>query len=128
MSRKCYVCALFSLRNAWSFAAGCELAALRFPRFCRVLHTSALLSTGCAQRGNGFELRCGRSRVQSLNTHKSSSELSSETYEDRSCNLPFVRGHGLEGGSKSARAWRHALRLPVAGSRRRHDCCGTHSE
>jgi hypothetical protein len=39
-----------------------------FPRFFPVLHNPPLVSTGCAQRGNGFELRCKRVRVQSLIT------------------------------------------------------------
>ena len=37
-----------------------------FLRFSTVLHNSLHVSTGCAQRGNGFELRRRRVRVQSL--------------------------------------------------------------
>ena len=36
-----------------------------FPNFCAVLHNSPLVSTGCAQRGNAFELRRSAVRVQS---------------------------------------------------------------
>jgi len=90
-----------------------------FPLFPTVLHNPPPLSTGCAQRGNGFELRRRRVRVQSLVT---------DNYENSSRSLPPVRGLGMEAGSRRAGARRHTLRLPVAGAQRRHDRVGAHSE
>src|SRR5260221_14563769 len=91
----------------------------RFPASPAVLHNPPPLSTGCTQRANGFELRRSRVRVQSLIT---------DNHENSSRSLPPVRGLGMEAGSGSAGARRNTLRLPVAGTRRRHDLGGAHSE
>ena len=103
------------------FAIGrfCDQTIATFPRFATVLHNPPPLSTGCAQRGNGFELRRRRVRVQSLIT---------DNHENSSRNLPTMRGLGMEAGSGSAGARRHTLRLPVAGAWRRHDRGGSHSK
>ena len=56
MSRKCQCLSLFI----------CAPRHGSFLRFSTVLHNSLHVSTGCAQRGNNFELRRRRVRVQSL--------------------------------------------------------------
>src|SRR6266576_5211537 len=73
----------------------CDQTIATFPRFATVLHNPPPLSTGCAQRGNGFELRRRRVRVQSLIT---------DNHENSSRSLPPVRGLRMEAGSRSTGA------------------------